>query len=117
MTIDLMRALRAMDDDRQLLEQLAVIFSEDAPRMASEFEQAVSRQNSKSARVAIHSLKGLAASFFDHQAVEDFATFEQLCSEENWSNLVDAPEKVFSRIEAIVNDMVGQGLLPKPSSL
>ena len=113
--MDLELALRAMDDDRQLLEQLAVIFSEDAPRIASDFEGAIHRQNSKSARMAIHSLKGLAASFFDQQTVEDFTSLERLCVEENWMALREAPADAFSRVETMIADMVELELLAKSS--
>ncbi len=115
MAMDIELALRAMDDDRQLLEQLAVIFSEDAPRIASEFEHSVNLKNSKSARMAIHSLKGLVASFFDQEVVDEFASLERLCAEENWMALNDAPEEVFARVRAIIVDMLNVGLLVKSS--
>ena len=111
MAMDLELALGAMDNDRQLLEQLATIFSEDAPRIASDFETGVVRQNSKTARIAIHSLKGLAASFFDKQAVEEFAAFELFCVDENWLALSEAPSGVFSRIGSIILEMNESRLL------
>ncbi len=116
MAMDLELALRAMDGDQQLLEQLAIIFSEDAPRIASDFEGAVHRQNSKSARMAIHSLKGLASSFFDQRAVEEFASLERLCAEENWGALQDAPSDVSARVDEIIVDMLELGLLAKSSN-
>ncbi len=116
MAMDLELALRAMDDNQQLLEQLAVIFSEDAPCLLTEFQVAVSRQNSKSARMAIHSLKGLAASFYDQQAVDDFAVIEGFCVEENWSMLQDAPSQVVSRVGGIINEMFERGLVPRPAN-
>ncbi len=84
MAMDFNLALRAMDGDQKLLEQLATIFSEDAPAIASDFSQSIRDQDSKSARMAIHSLKGLAASFYDQLAVEKFAAIEQNCVDENW---------------------------------
>lgn len=115
MAMDLELALRAMDDDRQLLEQLAIIFSEDAPQIVSEFHTAIDQKDSKSARRAIHSLKGLTASFFDQQAVDDFAGLERFCSEENWSALADAPAGVAARVEAIILNMLDSGLISKAS--
>ncbi len=113
MAMDLELALRAMDGDRQLLEQLAIIFSEDAPRIASDFEAAVNRQSPKTARIAIHSLKGLAASFFDKQAVEDFSEMERFCADENWPALSDSPAPVHSRIASIILEMNELGLLTR----
>ena len=108
-------ALRAMDDDRNLLEQLAIIFSEDAPALVRNFEEALGRHDSKSARLAIHSLKGLAASFFDKQAVENFSAIEQSCLAENWEALEEAPGQVRLRIESLIVDMHGFELLSQSS--
>ncbi len=105
MAMDLELALRAMDDDRKLLEQLATIFSEDAPAISMEFQKAVATHDSKSARMAIHSLKGLAASFYDKQAVESFSSIEQSCAEEKWNALDETPSLVHSKIEALIADM------------
>ena len=94
MAMDLELALRAMDYDRKLLEQLATIFSEDAPAIAMAFQKAVEAHDSKSARMAIHSLKGLVASFYDNQAVEKFSSIERSCAGEEWNALEDTPELV-----------------------
>lgn len=113
MAMDFALALRAMDGDQKLLEQLAIIFSEDAPVIAAEFGKSIGAQDSKSARMAIHSLKGLAASFFDKSAVEKFAAIEQCCVDENWRALEDSPGEVCSSIEALIADMHGLELLAK----
>jgi HPt (histidine-containing phosphotransfer) domain-containing protein len=113
MAMDLQLALRAMDGDRELLEQLATIFSEDAPRICSDFEVAVRRQNSQSARLAIHSLKGLAASFFDQQTVDSFSALERSCAVEDWELLANTPVQVLSRIEKLIGDFQKTGLIAK----
>ena len=105
MAMDLELALRAMDGDRKLLEQLATIFSEDAPAIAMAFEKAVGTHDSKSARMAIHSLKGLVSSFYDKQAVDCFSSIEQSCAEEKWNVVDEIPRLVHSKIETLVADM------------
>lgn len=115
MAMDLKLALRAMDGDRKLLDQLAIIFSEDAPAIAMSFTQAVGRRDSKSARMAIHSLKGLVASFFDTQVVENFAAIERSCADENWNVLEETPELVRSKIDALIADMKEFELLSQTS--
>lgn len=114
--MDLELALRAMDDDRKLLEQLAIIFSEDAPAIATDFDEAVRLQDSKSARLAVHSLRGLVASFYDTQAVEKFAAIEQSCVDEDWKVLEEAPGLVRSKIEALIADMHEFELLSRISN-
>ena len=113
--MDLELALRAMDDDRNLLEQLATIISEDAPALVTNFEEALGSQDSKSARLAIHSLKGLAASFFDKQAVENFSMIERSCLDENWEALKEATGQVRSKIQSLIADMHGFELLSQSS--
>ncbi len=116
MAIDLELALRAMDGDRQLLEQLAIIFSEDAPRIAKEFEEALKRQDFASARMAVHSLKGLTASFYEPHSVKVFAEYESLCADENWSALHGAADLVTERIANLIDEMRKRELLHKASS-
>jgi HPt (histidine-containing phosphotransfer) domain-containing protein len=116
MAIDLELALRAMDGDRELLEQLAVIFSEDTPRIALEFKEAIKRQDFASARMAIHSLKGLTASFYEPQSVEMFAQYESFCADKNWDAIQGAAAAVTERIAKLIDEMRALGLLQKTSS-
>jgi HPt (histidine-containing phosphotransfer) domain-containing protein len=116
MAMDLELALGAMDGDRHLLEQLAVIFSEDAPRIAVEFEEALKRQDFASARMAVHSLKGLTASFYEPEAVDMFGRYECFCAEENWEALQGADEAINARITTLIAEMRERELLHEPSS-
>ncbi len=113
MAMDLDLALRAMGGDRQLLEQLAQTVSEDSPRIALEFRESLLRQDFASARIAVHSLKGLMASFYEPRSVETFAKYERLCAEENWDALQGAADYVTQCIASLLNEMREQGLIDK----
>lgn len=102
MAIDIKLSLQAMDGDRNLLSHLAVLFSEDAPRIAAEFEDAMSRRDSVASRLAIHNLKGLVASFFDKETVSTFEAFEQECAKENWPGLQGASVQIHSDVKNLV---------------
>ena len=56
--------LRALDGERELLSQLATMFVEDAPELLTTLEQAVAAGDCLIARRTVHSLKGLAATFY-----------------------------------------------------
>jgi HPt (histidine-containing phosphotransfer) domain-containing protein len=59
-----LQAARArMDDNEQLVRDLAAFFLEDAPRLAREIQHAVQKNDAESLERAAHSLKGLAANF------------------------------------------------------
>lgn len=62
--LDEKAALEALSGDRQLLRELAVMFTEDVPSMLQELEEASNRQDVESACRIIHSLRGLCSTFF-----------------------------------------------------
>ena len=61
--INLNSARARMDDNEDLVRDLAAFFLEDAPQLAREIEQAVAEEQSETVQRAAHSLKGLAANF------------------------------------------------------
>ena len=75
--LDEQAALAALDGSRELLQDLAQMFCEDAPQVLRELRQAVEADDATSARRAIHSIKGLAATFFAQPTVETAQRLEQ----------------------------------------
>lgn len=63
-------ALEALDGSRELLSQLATIFSEDVQQAMSQLEQAVATRDAPSARLAAHSIRGLASIFYAPMTIE-----------------------------------------------
>ncbi len=68
--VDESAALAALDGERDLLMQLAEMFVEDAPVLLQNLQASVTAQDPIAARRAIHSLKGLASTFYAAPTVE-----------------------------------------------
>ncbi len=68
--IDVERTLRALDGNNELLRDLASMFVEDAPKLFEQLRSALSERQPMKARSAVHSLKGLAATFFAKTSVD-----------------------------------------------
>jgi HPt (histidine-containing phosphotransfer) domain-containing protein len=68
--VDEQAALDALDGSRALLHDLAEMFCEDAPQVMNELKDAVEADDSAAARRAVHSIKGLAATFYAKPTVE-----------------------------------------------
>ncbi len=78
--IDEQRSLRSLDGNRDLLIQLAQIFTEDAPILIENLLTALDQNDAASARRAAHSLKGLVSTFFASQTSESAHQVEVLCA-------------------------------------
>lgn len=63
LVFDRSSALERLGGDEQLFRELATYFREDSVVELSKIEQAIERQDWMAARMAAHSLKGLAANF------------------------------------------------------
>jgi two-component system, sensor histidine kinase and response regulator len=87
--IDEKAALEALNGDRQLLSELAVMFVEDAPAILQELQTAVDRQDRETAHRSIHSLRGLSSTFFANDVVELAGRLEQDVKSENLDSLIN----------------------------
>jgi HPt (histidine-containing phosphotransfer) domain-containing protein len=74
--IDKQAALAALGGDADLLRELGTMFCEDAPQLLDELQQSVTSGDSEAARRAVHSLKGLSATFYAQPTVELAADLE-----------------------------------------
>ncbi len=75
--IDESAALAALDGDRSLLSDLAVMFVEDAPIVVAELRTAVQADKAVEVRRSVHSLKGLLSTFYASSARDLAERFEQ----------------------------------------
>lgn len=101
--IDEKAALEALNGDRRLLGELAVMFVEDAPVILQELQAAVDRQDRESAHRSIHSLRGLSSTFFAHDVVELAWRLEQDVKSENLDSLSNGG---FVALKRSINDLV-----------
>ncbi len=111
MSINEKQALVLLDGNRDLLKELATIFSEDANVLVQDFEQAVETRETEKARLAIHSLKGITASFFAEAEIGLFASIESSACESNWSRLDEAKVEVKQAVASLISEMKARALV------
>jgi HPt (histidine-containing phosphotransfer) domain-containing protein len=97
--------LKLLGGNHELLQQLAGIFAEDSIQLVNEFDQAVSGHDALLAGHAIHSLKGITATFCAETEVNLFDLVEQAASRADWSRLEPARVEIKDAVAAIVQEM------------
>ncbi len=85
--IDEKAALSALNGDRQLLSELAVMFVEDVPNILQELQSAADREDVATACRTIHSLRGLSSTFYATDIVDLASRLEQDVKCENLDSL------------------------------
>lgn len=68
--IDLNSTLARLGNDRELLRETAQFLVEDVPRLLEDVDGSLRKGDARATARAVHSLKGLALSFGDDEAVE-----------------------------------------------
>jgi HPt (histidine-containing phosphotransfer) domain-containing protein len=76
--VDLAELLSRLDNDRELLRELLVIFKEDFPRHHEALREAVARGDLKATKVVSHTLKGMLSNLAVTEAAAAAAKLEQL---------------------------------------
>lgn len=79
--VDLEAALAALMGERELLQQLAQVFEEDAPPLLDELQQAVEQGAADQALKSAHKLKGLASTFFAEPTLRVVREVEMLAKD------------------------------------
>lgn len=105
MAIDEVRALKLLGGNHELLQQLAGIFAEDSIQLVDEFDRAIAGQDALLARHAIHSLKGITATFCAEAEVNLFALVEHAATLADWSRLEPARVEIKDAVAVIVREM------------
>ncbi len=104
-------ALEALDGERELLSQLATMFVEDAPQLLSDLEEAVASDDAATARRAIHSVKGLVATFFAAPTVELAHRLEQAAADGRMDELSESGCRDLRRaVESLGQELRAHGL-------
>ena len=102
-------ALAALDGNRQLLRELAEMFCEDAPVLLDEMRTALDESDATTARRAIHSLKGLASTFFATNVNELAQRWEQEAASGNLATLkVTGAEEMSVAIQGLIDELVAR---------
>ena len=81
-SFDSQAILLQVDNDRDLLRELAEIFFEDTPKLTAQLEEAISEGDSEAAWQHAHAIKGMTANFAAQKA-KSLAEEIELAGREN----------------------------------
>lgn len=101
-TLDIERALHALEGNEELLKDLASMFVEDAPILLDQLKAALTDNDPIQARSAVHSLKGLISTFYASTSVEIAQRLEDYAAE---GNLEEFRNGDVERLENCVNSV------------
>jgi HPt (histidine-containing phosphotransfer) domain-containing protein len=96
-------ALESTGGDRELFDEIARIFLEDAPRLKDQIKQAVSRGDAKALRRDAHMLKGSACHFAAPGVVIAAQDLELLGETENLDGAKAALVTLDSALERVLH--------------
>ena len=111
MAIDTKAALYTLGEDLALLKLISKIFQEDSPELLEKFIEKTAQRDAHEARLAIHSLKGLVAAFFDQEAIELFGQIEVACQTQRWEYILSSMDAINETIRRIVTELADRGLI------
>jgi len=113
--IDEKRALGALDGNRNLLVELAGMFREDAPLILNELKTAVANKSATQTRSALHSLKGLASTFFAQPTVELAHRLEDAAASGDLELFHSGElEKLEQSVESVIEEFAERGWVVDP---
>jgi len=95
-------ALAAVDGDETLLCDVAEAFLAESPRLIIKAETALRDNDTKSLAAAAHTLKGAAASFGEHPAVDLAYAVEQAAKADD----LDGARRLWSRLEEALSPLI-----------
>ena len=108
--IDEERALLALDGNRILLMELASMFKEDAPQLLCKLKTAVADESATHTRSAVHSLKGLVATFYAQPTLELANRLEDSAANGQLAMFHQGElEKLEQAIESVIEEFVDRG--------
>lgn len=108
--IDEERALLALDGNRHLLMELAIMFREDVPQILQELNAAIGNENATQTQSAVHSLKGLASTFYAKPTVDLAQRLEDSAAHGKLEIFREGElEKLEKSIQSVIQEFVERG--------
>ena len=108
--IDEERALQALDGNRNLLMELATMFREDVPQILRELKTAINNENAMQTLSAVHSLKGLASTFYAQPTVDLAHRLEDSAANGQLEMFHQGElEKLEQAIDSVIEEFVVRG--------
>jgi len=103
--LDLQLALARVGGDKQLLQEIAVLFIEECPRAFAEIQEAVAAGDAGKLENAAHTLKGSVANFGARDAVATAFSLEQMGRANQLSEAAGMLPKLESALSAVCTEL------------
>ena len=115
--IDEERALLALDGNRHLLMELAIMFREDVPQILQELNAAIGNENATQTQSSVHSLKGLASTFYAKPTVDLAQRLEDSAAHGKLEIFREGElEKLEKSIQSVIQEFVERGWVSESKS-
>jgi two-component system sensor histidine kinase/response regulator len=103
--LDLQLALSRVGGDKELLQEIAVLFIEECPRAFAEIQEAVAAGDAAKLENAAHALKGSVANFGARDAVATAFRLEQMGRANDMSEAEAMQRKLESALAAVCAEL------------
>jgi len=103
--VDMPELLSRVDNDRELLRDLLMIFKDDFPRNLEDLRRAVASQDMKAAKVVSHTLKGMLSNLAVAKAAAAAAQLEQLSGGNTTTPLAEALAEFERQVDGLLPEM------------
>ena len=112
--IDETVALEALNGNRQLLCELAVMFVEDSPSLLEDLAVAIANGEVETARRLLHTLRGLSSTFYARPTIELALRLEQEASRGSLETLANGGvNQLRASIEDLAEELHSAGFVSR----
>jgi two-component system, sensor histidine kinase and response regulator len=112
--VDMPELLSRVDNDRELLRDLVMIFKEDFPRHMEALRKAVAGPDLKAAKMVSHTLKGMLSNLAVTRASALAGHMEQLAGDVGASSLPEALAEFEQEVDGLLLEMEAHAEEVKP---
>jgi CheY-like chemotaxis protein/HPt (histidine-containing phosphotransfer) domain-containing protein len=99
--IDRETLLSRVDNDTELLKEIAGLFLENCPKLMADIKDAVSKRDMQALERAAHTLKGSVSNFFAQEAVDAALQLESIARSGDTTQVDEAFEELEKKIERL----------------
>ena len=103
--VDLAELLSRLENDRELLRDLVLIFKEDFPRHLQALREAVERRDMKQTMVVSHTLRGMLSNLAVTKAAASVGQLEQLAGSGGEAALDEALAAFEREVQGLLPEM------------
>jgi len=107
---DLDKALKTMDDNRELFDEIVRLFLEDAPPHMQTIKDGMARGDAKAVRHSAHTLKGMSGIFAAERTMQAAERVEKIAGQDGCGEAVADLEIALDELLAAIRTMPGEAV-------